>query len=50
MYEHIEDLLALIESRRLPSNTVFSYRFLPEMEHESYANRNMWNSFWRATS
>ena len=38
---------SLIESRRLPSDIVFSYRFSPDMEHGFYADRNTWNTFWR---
>jgi retron-type reverse transcriptase len=37
----------LIEDRRLPSNIVFSYRFSPDMVHGFYADRDMWNTFWR---
>jgi len=38
---------SLIESRRLPSDIVFSYRFSPDMEHGFYADYDMWNKFWR---
>jgi len=38
---------SLIENRRLSSDTVFSYRFSPDMEHGFYADRNMWNTFWQ---
>jgi len=38
---------SLIENRRLASDIIFSYRFVPDMEHGLYAERNMWNNFWR---
>jgi len=37
----------LIENRRLAADTVFSYRFAPDMDHGFYADLNMWNTFWR---
>jgi len=37
----------LIENRRLSPDIIFSYRFFPDMEHGFYADRNMWNTFWR---
>jgi retron-type reverse transcriptase len=35
-----------IESRRLPSNTVFSYRFNPTPNDGLYGNASAWNDFW----
>jgi len=37
----------LIEKRRLSPDTVFSYRFSPSAEQGLYADRDMWNTFWR---
>lgn len=36
-----------IESRRLPNDIVFSYRFNPDMEHGFYQDNGAWNNFWR---
>ena len=35
-----------IENRRLPTDTVFSYRFAPSKKHGLYASRSSWNDFW----
>ena len=35
-----------IESRRLPEDTVFSYRFDPDVEHGLYGAIGKWNEFW----
>ncbi|EOR93494.1 hypothetical protein ADIARSV_3343 [Arcticibacter svalbardensis MN12-7] len=37
-----------IESRRANEDTVFSYRFKPLADGTLYANKNPWNTFWRA--
>lgn len=39
-----------IEARRLPSQQIYSYRFLPEVAHGLYGHRSAWNDFWRAAS
>ena len=35
-----------IESRRLPDDIVFSYRFDPDIEHGLYGEKGKWNDFW----
>lgn len=35
-----------IERRRLERNTVFSYRFSPDINHGLYSAMNSWNDFW----
>nr|WP_281494027.1 RNA-directed DNA polymerase [Jannaschia sp. S6380] len=35
-----------IEQRRLPEDTVFSYRFQPTQEHGLYQSQSGWNDFW----
>lgn len=35
-----------IEDRRLPTNQVFSYRFLPSPEEGLYSSKKAWNDFW----
>ncbi|HBK64521.1 MAG TPA: Retron-type reverse transcriptase, partial [Cyanobacteria bacterium UBA11166] len=35
-----------IEDRRLPSTTVFSYRFKPDITLGLYASQTSWNDFW----
>lgn len=35
-----------IESRRLPSDRVFSYRFLPTAQDGLYGGSSAWNDFW----
>ena len=35
-----------IESRRLPQDKVFSYRFDPSVEHGLYGSKGLWNDFW----
>ena len=37
-----------IESRRLPEDTVFSYRFDPDVQHGLYRAIGRWNDFWSA--
>lgn len=37
-----------IESRRLPADQVFSYRFSPSAEHGLYGSQTGWNKFWNA--
>lgn len=37
-----------IEKRRLPRNTVFSYRFAAASHHDLYQSGNAWNDFWDA--
>ena len=37
-----------IESRRLPEDTVFSYRFDPDLQHGLYGAIGKWNDFWSA--
>lgn len=39
-----------IEAKRLPSDTVFSYRFNPTLEDGLYSNKNAWNDFWKKAS
>jgi retron-type reverse transcriptase len=39
---------AAIENRRADENTVYSYRFKPLADGTLYANKNPWNTFWRA--
>jgi retron-type reverse transcriptase len=36
-----------IENRRLPSATVFSYRFQPDIKFGLYASQTAWNDFWQ---
>jgi len=36
-----------IENRRLPSTTVFSYRFKPDAQLGLYASQTSWNDFWK---
>lgn len=35
-----------IEKRRLNSDIVFSYRFLPDVNNGLYSTKNSWNNFW----
>ena len=35
-----------IEDRRLPHDTVFSYRFGPSSDHSLYISQSGWNAFW----
>jgi retron-type reverse transcriptase len=37
---------SLIESRRLPSDKIFSYRFQPTLEDGLYSSKTAWNQFW----
>ena len=37
-----------IESRRLPEDIVFSYRFDPDLQHGLYGTIGKWNEFWSA--
>jgi len=37
-----------IESRRLPADRVFSYRFSPTVDHGLYGSQTGWNKFWNA--
>ena len=37
-----------IESRRLPEDTVFSYRFDPDVQRGLYGTKAKWNDFWSA--
>lgn len=39
---------ANLENRRASEDTVFSYRFKPLADGTLYANKNPWNTFWRA--
>lgn len=36
----------LIESKRLPEDIVFSYRFKPLLDGTMYANKSAWENFW----
>ena len=38
---------SLIEQRRLPDDSVFSYRIHPDIEHGFYQDNGAWNKFWR---
>ncbi len=35
-----------IEDRRLGTDTIFSYRFDPDVKHGLYGARGLWNDFW----
>ena len=39
-----------IETRRLPPERVFSYRFLPTAQEGLYSNKTAWNDFWRTAA
>ena len=39
-----------IEARRLPKDTVFSYRFEPLTDHGLYGSEILWNDFWSTAS
>lgn len=39
-----------IESRRLPADIVYSYRFNPTSRNGLYGNTSAWNNFWKKAS
>ena len=39
-----------IEDRRLTDDTVFSYRFNPDVQHGLYGTDSKWNDFWSAAA